>query len=147
MIERVVALAVVAAAGVYLANVLPLPLGTPARPGAGFFPLAVGLFGAVVALAWSAIAFRRAPASTGPSITAEGRGRVAATAVALAGFCLLLPWTGYPIVAFLFVSALLRRLGAGWTGAVVIGLASAVASYYLFAVLLTVPLPRGIWFD
>jgi hypothetical protein len=46
MIERLVALAVLAASGVYLANALPLPQGTAARPGPGFFPLAVGVFGA-----------------------------------------------------------------------------------------------------
>ncbi len=147
MTERVLALALLAAAGIYVANALPLPLGTAARPGPGFFPLAVGVFGVSVALAWVILAFRRAPAVTGPDIPAGGHGRVLATTASLAGFCLVLPWTGYPIVAFLFVGALLRRLGADWTAAAVIGLASAAVSYYLFGVLLGVPLPRGIWLD
>ena len=62
MIERVLALALLAASGVYVANAWMLPLGTTARPGAGSYPLAVGLFGAAVALAWVVAALRRAPA-------------------------------------------------------------------------------------
>jgi putative tricarboxylic transport membrane protein len=65
----------------------------------------------------------------------------------LAAYCLLLPWTGYPLAAFLFTGMLLRGLGARWPAALAIGVASAVASYYLFAVLLDVPLPRGVFLD
>ncbi|MGH7310846.1 MAG: tripartite tricarboxylate transporter TctB family protein [Candidatus Rokuibacteriota bacterium] len=147
MIERLLALAVLVASGVYLTNALPLPQGTAAQPGPGFFPLAVGVFGTTVALAWVASTFRRAPAAAGPTPTAaedEGRGRVAITAVLLAGFCLLLPWVGYPVVAFLFTGLMLHGLGARWTTALVIALASAATSHYVFAVLLGVPLPFGV---
>jgi putative tricarboxylic transport membrane protein len=148
MAERLLALAVVAASGAYLLGALALPSGTPARPGAGFFPLAIGAFGAVMALAWTVIAFRRAPAAAGPAREpVEGAGRVVATTGALLGFCFLLPWVGYPIAALVFVTLLLRWLGAGWRSAAVTGVASAVVSYYLFAVLLDVPLPRGVLLD
>jgi len=148
MAERLLAFAVLAASGVYLVNAWPLPQGTAARPGPGFFPMAVGVFGAAVALAWVVSALRRAPATAGgPQAPAEGRGRVVATAGTLVGFCLLLPWTGYPAAAFLFVGLLLRRLGAGWTASVATALASALVSYYLFGVLLGVPLPRGPLLD
>lgn len=148
MVERLLALAVLAASGVYLATAWPLPRGTAAGPGPGFFPLAVGAFGAAVALIWMTSAFRRAPAAGGGVITApEGRRRVVATGALLVGFCLGLPWTGYPVVAFLFVGLLLRGLGAGWRAALAIGLLSAAISHYLFGVVLGVPLPRGIWFD
>ena len=110
MMERLLALAVLGASGLYLASALPLPRGTAARPGAGLFPVAVGAFGVVVALAWVVGAFRRAPVAAGPLAPGEGRGRVAATVVLLVGFCLLLPWTGYPVAAFLFVG----RCCAGW---------------------------------
>ena len=145
MIERAVALAILVASGVYLGNAWPLPRGTAARPGAGMFPVAVGLFGMLVALTWLVSALRRAPAAAVPAIPADGFGRVIATGLALVGFCLVLPWLGYAIVAFLFAGVLLRRLGAGWTGALLIAAGSAAGSYYLFAVLLGVPLPRGIW--
>ncbi len=145
MVERLVALAVLAASGVYLGNALPLPPGTAARPGPGFFPVAVGVFGSVVALVWVVSALRRAPAAAGGALTAvDGRARVATTAALLVGFCLLLPWTGYPLLAFLFTGLLLRGLGARWTAALAIALGSALASYYLFAVLLGVPLPPGV---
>jgi putative tricarboxylic transport membrane protein len=148
MTERLVALAVVAASGAYLLSGLALPLGTTARPGPGFFPLAIGAFGAIMALVWTAAAFRRVPEAAGePGITADARGRVVATAVALLGFCFLLPWVGYPVAALVFMTLLLRWLGAGWRSAVVTGVASAAVSYYVFGVLLNVPLPHGVLFD
>jgi len=61
MLERVVGLAVVVAAGIYLWLAAALPYGTTARPGAGFFPTLVGIFGGMVGLTMSARAFR-APA-------------------------------------------------------------------------------------
>ena len=52
------------------------------------------------------------------------------------------------LVAFAFVGFLLRALGGrGWVVIVMTALLSAVLSYYLFAVLLGVPLPRGPWPD
>jgi len=144
MIERLLALAVLVASGVYLASAWPLPLGTAARPGAGSYPRAVGVFGAAVALVWLVSALGGAPAADGgPTATKGGRGRVGAAAGLLVGFCLALPWMGYPLAAFLFTGLLLRRLGAGWTAALAFGLASAAGSYYLFGVLLGVPLPPG----
>jgi putative tricarboxylic transport membrane protein len=147
MIERAVALAVLVACGVYLANGWSLPLGTAARPGPGFYPLAVGVFGASVALTWVVTAFRRAPVAASIGPPAQGRGRVGVTAGLLVGFCVLLPWLGYPLVAFLFTGLLLFGLGARWVAALVIALACAVLSYYLFGVLLGVPLPRGVLLD
>jgi putative tricarboxylic transport membrane protein len=145
MIERLLALAVLAASGVYLVNGLPLSLGTAARPGPGFYPLSIGTFGAAVALVWVVSAFRRAPAAaSGVTAPGAGRGRVATTAGLLVAYCLLFPWTGYPLAAFGFTGLLLRGLGAGWPAALVIGLVSSVGSYYLFGVLLGVPLPRGV---
>jgi hypothetical protein len=74
--------------------------------------------------------------------------RVVATTLALVGFTVLMPWVGFPVVAFLFVAILLKRLGGGgWTGAVIAAVVSAGLSYYLFAVVLAVPLPRGIFVD
>lgn len=149
MTERLLALVVVAASGGYLLSAWPLPHGTMARPGAGFFPLGVGAVGAVLALVWAVRVFRRAPAAgtAEPRAPVEGVGRVVATAGSLAGFCLLLPYAGYPVAALVFAAVLLRWLGAAWRSALVIGLASAALSYYLFGVVLSVPLPRGILFD
>lgn len=148
MIERLLALAVLAASGTYLVNGMSLPLGTAARPGPGFFPLVVGVFGAAVALVWTVIAVRRAPpAVSAAAVAPEGRRRVRMTVALLAGYCLFLPWAGFPLVALGFVGFLLRWLGGRWTEAWVIALVSALGSYYLFGALLGVPLPRGVLFD
>lgn len=147
MIERLLAVGVLAASLVYLANAWALPLGTAARPGAGFYPVAVGVFGAAVIVAWLATAWRGSTTGHAVAIPADARGRVLATAGLLVGFCLALPWTGYPLAAFLFTGLLLRSLGSGWAAAFVIGAASALASYYGFGTMLGVPLPRGVFLD
>ena len=147
MLERVVGLVVVVAAAIYLSLAVALPYGTTARPGPGFFPTLVGIFGCVVGLTMSAQAFRaprRAPAPESVR-DAAARTRALSTVAVLVAFCLLLPWIGYPLVAFAFVTVLLQRLGSAWRMAAVIGAITAVASFYVFGVLLDVPLPRGPW--
>jgi len=147
MLERVVGLVVVVAAAIYLSLAVALPYGTTARPGPGFFPTLVGIFGCVVGLTMSAQALRaprRAPARESARDGAA-RNRALSTVAVLVAFCLLLPWIGYPLVAFAFVTVLLQRLGSAWRMAAVIGAVTAVASFYVFGVLLDVPLPRGPW--
>ena len=150
MAERWAALAFLAASVAYTAGAWTFPLGTAARPGPGFFPLAVGVFACAVALAFAVSAFRRPATAAREVMHGEpgSRGRVAATIAALVGFLLLVPWTGYPAVAFLFVGALIKRLGGtGWTVALVAGALSAALSAYVFGTLLGVPLPRGVFLD
>jgi len=149
MAERLLALAVLVGSGVYLLTASALPVGTAARPGPGFYPLAVGGFGVVVALAWLGGGVRRAAAGAGAAapVQSAARGRVLATGGLLLGFCLALPWVGYPLSAFAFVSAMLRALGMRWAGAATVGVLSALGSYYLFGPILGVPLPRGPFMD
>ena len=132
-----------AASVAYLVASLTFPFGNVARPGPGFFPVGVGLF---LCLAAGTLALGAARGAAGPAATpgADARMRVIVTAAALIGFCLLLPWIGYPLCAFLFVALLLRQLGGTrWPGALVTAAVSAFLSHYLFGVLLGVPLPGG----
>ena len=148
MLERVVGLVVVLAAGIYLSAAIALPYGTTARPGAGFFPTLVGIFGGVVGITMSALAFRRplrATARGEATQDAAARSRALSTVAVLVGFCLLMPWTGYPLVAFGFVTVMLQRLGSAWRTAALIGAVTAVVSFYVFGIILDVPLPRGPW--
>jgi putative tricarboxylic transport membrane protein len=148
MVERLLALALLAAGLVYLGSAWSLPMGTTARPGAGFYPLVVGIFGALAVLGWLALTMRGARGVGGSvAVAADARGRVLATAGLLIGFCLALPWTGYPLAALLFTALLLRALGASTVTALAVGVAGALASYYGFGALLGVPLPRGVLFD
>jgi putative tricarboxylic transport membrane protein len=150
MRERLVALALLLTSGGYLLASTPLSRGTGARPGPGFFPLAIGAFLCAVALAYLVAALRGATgvASAADVLAPDARGRVLATAATLIGSCLLMPLIGYPAVAFFFVLLLLRALGGRrWSTIGATAVVSAAVSYYLFAVLLGVPLPRGPWLD
>jgi putative tricarboxylic transport membrane protein len=139
------ALGFLVAAGAYLAASLDFPVGSVAKPGPGFFPIGVGVFLCVAAAALTVTAWRGSRAVLAVAAPPpDARKRVVAAVVGLVGFCLLLPWLGYPACAFLFVALLLRRLGDGsWTAVVITSALSALLSHYLFGVLLGVPLPRG----
>jgi hypothetical protein len=147
VLARAVPLVLLGAAGVYLILALRLPFGATARPGAGFYPVLVGIFAICAAVAATASAFRATPRAATDPVEMDGaaRGRVIVSVIALVAFCLALPWIGYPAAAFGFVAVVLRYLGAGWTAALLTGVLSAAGSYGLFAVLLDVPLPRGPW--
>ena len=145
MLARAVPLVLLVAAGVYLTLALRLPFGAAARPGAGFYPVFVAVFAIVVALAAAASAYRSAPGTVAIELDAASRRRVVISVVALVAFCLALPWIGYPVAAFAFVTVILRYLGGRWTTALLTGVLSSAGSYVLFAVLLDVPLPRGLW--
>ena len=148
-VERLIALVVLAGGGLYLSQALRLPMGTSARPGAAFFPVAIAVFACLVGAVALARSFVVGPrvhvAGDAAFWSADSRRRVLSTVVVLVAFCVLLPWVGYPLMAFVFVALLLRKLGSGWPGAVITGVVTAAVSFYVFAVLLDVPLPRGAW--
>ena len=90
-----------------------------------------------------------APAMTSPAETPSATSAPAvATMAAVFGFCVLLPWIGYVVTTFLFVGLVYWRLGEmRWSRVMLTAVASAAISYYVFAVALGVPLPRGVLFD
>ena len=147
MLARAVPLVLLVAAGAYLILSLQLPFGAAARPGAGFYPVFVAVFAVVVALGATTSAFRSAApgAAAAVDLDTAARLRVVISVLALVAFCLALPWVGYPAAAFAFVTIVLRYLGARWMTALLTGVLSSAGSYWLFAVLLDVPLPRGPW--
>ena len=133
-----------AASGAYLAMALTFPLGTVAKPGPGFFPVGVGVLLCLAAASLVVAGFRSAAAAPVSRLSPDERARVVATVAGLAGFCLLMPWLGYPACAFLFVALLLRRLGSSaWLTVVITAALSALVTHYVFGILLGVPLPRG----
>ena len=149
MVDRILPAVILVAAGFYLVQAAKLPFGTAARPGAGFYPTAVAVFACLLALIATIQAWR-APRVVREAVVADAdapaqRRRVLATIAALAGFCLVMPWVGYPLAACAFGIGVLRGLGSRWSSAIVFGVASALGSHLLFAGLLDVPLPRGPW--
>jgi len=119
-----------------------LPFGTVHSPGQGFFPWWIS---AVIFLLALFLLFQ---ALTSPSsVTRGGSGRIAKVAallVILAAYTFLLEPLGYPLCTFLLVLFMLRATDPQrWTVALGIAALTAVGSYVVFAIWLSVPLPRG----
>ncbi len=137
MKERIVALGFVLFALVFLAGSLPLKVGTPARPGAGFMPAVVGLFRQLRA---------RPPATVGeqPGTRLTPWGIAAATCA----YPVLLPHLHYLVSTFLVTAAMLLLLRfKSPVVSVVTALVGTLASFLFFGRLLSVVLPAGILED
>lgn len=129
-----------------------LPFGTIRQPGAGAFPLAIGLalmvLGAALAL----------PRQTVPAVPAEdagegqpepwGRTRVAAICAMIAVYVLILPAAGFLAATMVLMVALYAAGAERGFGLrpLIAGVLTAAAAYVLFVWLLAVPLPYGwLW--
>ena len=131
----------------YLGEAMRYPRGTMAQPGPGLFPLAVG---ALLLLASLATGLEAWPRHRGEEMDLPGRWdalRVLAVLAAGLGYALLLPHLGHPMAGTLVTLAVLQIMRLqGWALKLGFSLAIGLGSYYLFSVLLGVPLPTGIWF-
>ena len=119
-----------------------LPFGTVHSPGQGFFPWWISVVILLLALLLLLQALTSRP-STGQE--APGRiAKVAALLVVLGVYILLLDPLGYPLCTFLLVLFMLRVTDPQpWTVALGLAAITAFGSYVVFAVWLSVPLPRG----
>lgn len=128
----------------YLADAVSMPVGTARAPGAGLFPLAVGGLILACALALPFVGTNAAPVAW--PAWSELR-RVGTATAALVGFCLALPWTGYLLPTAAVLAVTIRLFGGrSWRGATAVSVGLALASYYLFAVLLGIRLePLPVW--
>ena len=136
---------------VYLADNSKLPMGSAAKPGAGLFPLWVGvsLLGLSLALfLWSLRTKNISAIDQEPFPVGKDRWRVLAVGASVALFVLLLRPLGYGLCSAALMAAILRSLGLrSWGRILLISLATAAVSFYLFDALLGVPLPRGVFFS
>jgi putative tricarboxylic transport membrane protein len=119
-----------------------LPFGTIHSPGPGFFPWWTSALIVLLALILAIEALRSRSSTVG-----EGPGRIAKVAlllIALSAYTFLLDPLGYLICTFLLVLFILRVTDPQrWTVALGMAVITAVGSYVVFAVWLSVPLPRG----
>jgi len=131
-----------------------LTLGTPGRPGAGFFPFSLGLAlcgisVALVARAWL-LADGKAPAGAAPVEQPEVSARlqwpkIIYTLLAMLVYAFLLDLLGFLATTVLLLLFLLRTIEPQrWPVAVGVSVASAVGAYGLFK-WLGVRLPPGLW--
>ena len=119
-----------------------LPFGTVHSPGQGFFPWWTSA--AVVFLAL--VLLFQALSSRSP-IAQEAPGRIAKVAVLLVvliAYTFLLDLLRYQLCTFFLVLVMLRGIDPQrWTVALGMAAVTAIGSYVVFAVWLSVPLPRG----
>ena len=119
-----------------------LPFGTIHNPGQGFFPW----WASVVVVLLALLLLVQALTSRSSTVR-EGPGRivkVAALLFVLAVYTFLLDPLGYPLCTFLLVLFMLRVLDPQrWTVALRMAALTAVGTYVVFAIWLSVPLPRG----
>ena len=119
-----------------------LPLGTVRNPGQGFFPWWTSVV--IVLLAIVLLAQVLTSRSSTSQHTPGRIAKVTALLLVLAAYTLLLDLLGYLICTFLLVLFMLRATDPQrWTVALGMAAITAVASYVVFAIWLSVPLPRG----
>jgi hypothetical protein len=146
--HAVVALCGLLVAAGYLWEAFRMPLGSKASPGPGLVPILVGLLLAALALvllaqAWCGKGEGQDSAILPPG--AAGR-RVVGVWMALLTYALLVNVLGHLLMTAVLSAGCLRILGMRrWRNAILLSLFFSAASFYLFAVLLDVPLPEGLW--
>jgi putative tricarboxylic transport membrane protein len=143
MVRRdvVVAALAMALAAAAIFESAKLPFGTVRNPGQGFFPWWISIVIVLLALVLLTQALTR------PSANQQASGRitkVTALLLVLAAYTLLLDLLGYLICTFFLVLFMLRATNPQrWSVALSMALLTAVGSYVVFAIWLSVPLPRG----
>ena len=128
----------------YLWGALEYPLGTFAQPGPGLFPLFIGFFlllssiGSLVSHVWIPL--------EGELHFPKGKelGRVLAVISGTLAYVVLLPIIGHILASILTVFIVLHSMGlSSWGLKFGFAIAVSLGSFYLFDILLQVPLPRA----
>jgi len=131
----------------YCIGGLFLPMGTIEAPKGGLFPLIVGVFIVAISLFLLFRPLKKGQESQEQIETfpkGADRNRVLAVFVSLLIFTLCLKPLGYLISIVGLMAVIVRLLGLrGWVKIALAAALTGFLSYYLFAVILEVPLPRG----
>ena len=119
-----------------------LPFGTVRNPGPGFFPWWTSVVLDVLAL----VLLAQALTSRSTAVRRDsGRiAKVVALLIVLGAYMLLLDPLGYLLSTFLLVLFMLRWIDTQrWRVALGVAAVTSVGSYVIFAIWLSIPLPRG----
>lgn len=126
-----------------------LPVGDWQRPAPGFFPLALSLLLGTLAVILLLAALIQANKGSVPSAffaSSAGKRRVLLTVMALILFYLFLETIGFLLASFLFVCFLLAVVSPQrWVVALGTSLLSSLTLHLVLALLLKLPLPKGIF--
>jgi hypothetical protein len=136
--------------GAYLAESLSLSRGTVEQPGAGLFPVLVGIFIlslSIPGLAASLKAGEDRDLHQGVFPRGKDLRRVVTIALSVLLFTVLLQPLGYGICSAFLMGAVFRLLGMrSWGKAAAAAILTALVSYFFF-ISLEIPLPRGSLFS
>lgn len=122
-----------------------LPFGELARPGAGVFPLLVGVLLVIGSLSTLWEGLRTAPVEQVELPAGRDRLRLLVLLAALFVYIIALPWLGQLVASALFLILLMRVLSdVAWPRVIVYSLIISATLYAVFVRLLNVPMPRGI---
>jgi len=132
-------------AGVLVAS-LSYPIGTLRNPGGGFFPLLASILLLVLSAVFTLQSFTTReganPSAVAFSLGKEARERVILGVVGLLGYRYLIPVVGFAPATGVFIFFLGRFLESyTWKKSVFFSAATAVSAYYLFQVVLKIPMP------
>ncbi len=143
--DLVTSLILLAVAIVTLLETYKLPIGTPAMPETGFFPLLLAIILGIFSLLLLGQAMMGKDREKAPSwVGAEGWKPLVFTAGALFVIGIFFERLGYLISTFLLIAFLMRATGPKkWWLVILFALCSALGSYLVFDVLLKTQLPAG----
>lgn len=120
------------------ANAFHLQLWSYGEPAAGLFPFVAGILLVCASLACTG---KQAPEGEPVEVA-----RLLIYCGALAAFCVLLELAGFAVAALLFLAVVLIFIEQmAPKAALLIAVAFALSTWSLFEVLLSVPLPHGLW--
>jgi putative tricarboxylic transport membrane protein len=122
---------------------LQVPLGSFRMPGAGFFPLVLGLALGVLSVMLLGMSLL-SPAS-GSTPVGPGRPEVVYLVGSIVAAVWLFERVGFLLTMALFAAVVMKVLGTmNWGVAVVLAVVGSVAAYVVFSRVLLIALPSGI---
>jgi hypothetical protein len=127
---------------------LRMPIGTFRMGGTGMFPLCLGILLMILSGAFTLKIFFQGKEEQvkkgAPIESSESPIQLILFLGAMALATLFFNQLGYPLISFLLMVALLRILGIKrWRLNILISVATAVGSYFLFVKWLDIPMPKG----
>lgn len=144
-LTRPAAICFLGIAGYFTYEATTYPYADDTGPGAGFFPVWIGMLGLAVGIGLLLTARQAAEhLDVAISSTAIPRPIVGLTVVALTLAALGLETLGFRITTFVLVLALMRLFRASWADAALTGAAASLLVFALFQ-LLQVRLPVGVF--
>lgn len=147
---RIISLLLLIFSGSYLLKSLSIPYGRISEPGPGIFPVGVGILMTLLTFFNFIKFFHGVPSKkTGESLP-QGKDfyRWIGILLVLVFYGVFLGVLGYILSSIILLMLVLFLLGMnGWIRIVLISILTSVISYYLFSIILDVPLPRGILFS